>query len=228
MNEPNKNPNTTKKPVTVRNIPKSDLALADVSKKVSLMWSSNVWMTLRWTTPEAFSTKTATFGTTLSSKRETVATRPQITQALKVLDKKIDGSISYVKGYITTKYKKENAMSYYGAFGIKHESGGYRIPKDQNERSGALALMLSGIVANDFADEEYGTVFWTNIKTQYDNLLAQASSKDGKVAEKVGSKKILKAEIIKTLNSLVSIIKGNYPDTYKEELRNWGFQKEKY
>jgi hypothetical protein len=24
------------------------------------------------------------------------------------------------------------------------------------------------------------------------------------------------------------VIQGNYPDTYKAELRSWGFQKEKY
>ena len=32
----------------------------------------------------------------------------------------------------------------------------------------------------------------------------------------------------KVLNALVWVLKGNFPDTYKEELRSWGFQKEKY
>jgi hypothetical protein len=48
------------------------------------------------------------------------------------------------------------------------------------------------------------------------------------VASKVGDKNILKKELKKALNAIVNIIKANYPDNYKEELRNWGFQKEKY
>ena len=35
-------------------------------------------------------------------------------------------------------------------------------------------------------------------------------------------------ELNKTLRALINLIKANYPDTYKAELRTWGFQKEKY
>ena len=44
----------------------------------------------------------------------------------------------------------------------------------------------------------------------------------------MGNKNILKADLKKSLNAIVSVIKANYPDNYKQELRNWGFQKEKY
>jgi hypothetical protein len=48
------------------------------------------------------------------------------------------------------------------------------------------------------------------------------------VASKVGDKNILKKDLKKGLNAVVLAIKANYPDNYKEELRNWSFQKEKY
>ena len=32
----------------------------------------------------------------------------------------------------------------------------------------------------------------------------------------------------KDLNALIFSIKTNYPDTYREELRAWAFQNEKY
>jgi hypothetical protein len=58
--------------------------------------------------------------------------------------------------------------------------------------------------------------------------LLRASTTDGQVAIKVGDKNELKTYLKKVLNALMLVIKGNYPDTYKAELRDWGFQKEKY
>jgi hypothetical protein len=142
-----------------------------------------------------------------------------------MLDKSIDNALVYVKGYLLDKYKKENDKSYYAAFGIEK---GARYPRDQNSRSAALKLTIEAIAANGFGTKEFGTAFWTGIKTQYDALLTTASNTDSTVSTKVGDKNALKVELKKALNSIILVIKGNYPDTYKQELRNWGFQKEKY
>ncbi len=88
--------------------------------------------------------------------------------------------------------------------------------------------MIDAIASNGFGNKEYGTTFWTTIKTNYDALLAQASGTDGTVATTVSNKNILKAELKKTLNAVINSLKAHYPDTYKAELRNWGLQKEKY
>jgi hypothetical protein len=149
-------------------------------------------------------------------------------EALKILDKTIDDAVSYVKVYIVDKYKKESATSYYSAFGISYINKNYIIPKDQNSRSAALALMIEAIAVNGFGAKEFGTAFWTDVKAQYDSLLSNALATDSQVATKVGDKNILKKELKKGLNAIVLVIKGNYPDSYKAELRNWGFQKEKY
>jgi hypothetical protein len=48
------------------------------------------------------------------------------------------------------------------------------------------------------------------------------------ISIKVGDKNVIKKRLKKALTAIVHGIKSNKPDTYKQELRNWGFQKEKY
>lgn len=181
-----------------------------------------------WTTATDFAIKTTDYQTTLEARKQTGSARPQITQALKTLDKDINDKIAYVKGYIVDKYKKEAAKSYYASFGFQQIGKAYKLPTDQNGRSAALLLMISAIDSNGFGAKEFGTAYWTGVKTQYDDLLSQASTKDSQVSIKVGDKNILKADLKKVLNAVILTIKANYPDTYKSELRSWGMHKEKY
>jgi hypothetical protein len=222
----NQNPNpVAAQPVKTRPIPAADVDFGNIIKLVSAKWATSPWLTLVYLTSAQFAAKATAFQTTLATRQQSGSTRSQTTQALKLLDKSIENALIYVKNYLLDKYKKESYQSYFAAFGI--EKGG-RYPKDQNSRSAALKLTVEAIAANGFGTKEFGTAFWTDIKTQYDALLTTASTTDSAVSTKVGDKNALKAELKKALNSIILVIKGNYPDTYKQELRNWGFQKEKY
>ncbi len=53
-------------------------------------------------------------------------------------------------------------------------------------------------------------------------------STSGTISKVVQDKNDCRKKIQGTLNGLILLIKANYPDTYSGELRNWGFQKEKY
>lgn len=216
------------KPAKKGNVPLSDVNFGNVATTVSEKWESNNWLTLKWLTAAQFKTDALSYNTTLNDRMQSGSTRPQITQSLKVLDKKIASALSYVKGYITDKYKKENATSYYAAFGIEYKGNKYIFPTDQNKKMTALTLMIEALQTNGFADKEYGVTFWTPIKTQYKALVEQATALDGQVSVKVGDKNTLKNNLKRGLNSIVSVLKANYPDTFKQELRDWGFQKEKY
>jgi hypothetical protein len=147
-------PKAMTKPAKKGNVPVADINFGNVTQTVSDSWSKNTWLTLRWLTPEQFATTTTNYTTILTSRNQTGSKRPQITQSLKALDKKIDSSVSYVKGYITDKYKKEAAKSYYAAFGMVYKKSTYAIPADQNSRLDALGLMIDGLVANDFSQKE--------------------------------------------------------------------------
>jgi hypothetical protein len=218
----------TTKPQKTAIVPNSDIDFGKVIKTVGTKWTQNPWLTLKWLTPAQFVTNSTTYENTLTARVQTGASRPQITQAFKALDKTIDESLVYVKGYIVEKHNKEMAKSFYPSFGIEHVNKSYVFPADQNKRAVALGLMLAAIQENGFADKDYGTAFWTPIKSQYDNLIQAATSTDSKIALKAGDKKLLRKELDKALKAIVHAIKANYPENYKEELRNWGFQKEKY
>ena len=88
--------------------------------------------------------------------------------------------------------------------------------------------MISGIAAHGFATAKYGTAYWQPILDEYSTLMEQASKVDGTVSNKVSAKNELRKTIFKTHNALINVLKGNYPDTYKSVIREWGFQKEKY
>jgi len=210
------------------NVPTSDIDLGKVVTDVSAAWALNPAITLIWMDQTKFNTNAVEYNTELALRMQLGGDRPQITQALKMLDKKIDENISYVKELLIKKYKKENAPSYYPAFGIYHKKDKYVMPTDKNNRLASLKLMLGGLVQHGFGADEYGTAFWTPIHTQYEILLGQATTTDGNVSDKVSNKNSIKKELDKTLRALINILKGNYPDTYKSVLRTWGFQKEKY
>lgn len=210
------------------NVPIADVDFGTVAFNVATKWNETASISLLWTTATEFTTQATAYNSELSMRNQVGGGRPQITQALKNLDVIMDDALAYVKGYIIDKYKKESAPSYYPAFGIEHKKIKYVFPRDRNKRLASLELMLQGIVDNGFGGKEFGTAFWTDIKTQYESLVNQASSTDGIISSRVSSKNTLKGSLKKTLNSLISVIKGNYPDTYKAELRTWGFQKEKY
>lgn len=214
-------------PSSTGNVPAADADFATVVKDVATKWTATPAITLLWTTAVVFSAKATEFNTELSKRKSIGNSRPQVTARLKQLDTTIDGSLTYVKNYLFEKYK-DAATSYYPSFGIEHKTNKYIFPTDRDKRADALELMIEGINANGLNAKEFGTAFWTGIKTEYDMLMVNASTTDGKVSDKVSTKNELKKDLKKALNSLIFIIKGNYPDTYKAELRSWGFQKEKY
>jgi hypothetical protein len=220
-------PTESVKPKTTGNIPVADANFSTVITDVATKWKASPKITLIWTTAAEFSTKAVSFNQELSNRYDVGRSRPQITKRLKELDASIDSSLTYVKAYLLEKFK-EAATSYYPSFGIKHKGNKYAFPRDRNKRKDSLRLMIAAINANGLGTKEFGTTFWTKIKTEYDTLLGKAITTDGAVSTKVSSKNELKEDLKKTLNSLIKVIQGNYPDTYKAELRNWGFQKEKY
>ncbi len=97
-----------------------------------------------------------------------------------------------------------------------------------SSRKIALGLMITAIKANNFDDKKYGLAFWTDIQSRYDELVQTTRTLDGTISDNVGQKNELKEEINEVLVSLINVLTGNFPKTHQEQLRKWGFQKEKY
>ena len=126
------------------------------------------------------------------------------------------------------RYTKKEAPVYYAQFGITKVGNDYRLPNDNDKRRLALSQMLSGINSNSMNDKTYGQAYWTKIKDDFAQIFVKSRDTDTESKVHVNSKTAQRTIIRKTINALIFLIRANYPDTYKDELRKWGFQKEKY
>jgi hypothetical protein len=209
-------------------IPIADVDFMDVAKTVATSWLANPPITLLWKNSGDFDKEVQAYTTSLGSRLNTGSVRPGQTLTLKQLDKKVNDAITEVKVYIEKKYKKANAQAQFTRFGIVKENGAFIFSRDRNNRKAAFDLMIAAIAAEGFGAEEYGTAFWTSLQTDYNAALTAASTTTGDVSEKVATKNQQKLAIKKVLTNLLLVLKANYPDTYKEMYRKWGWKKESY
>ena len=219
---------SNKKPVQTKIIPQADIDFKDVSATVAEAWMINPAITLVWKKSGDFKNEVQLFGATLEGRIETGSLRPGQTLILKKLDDEIDAAVGDVKTYIEKKYKKANAIAQFARFGITKTDSGYYLGRDRNNRNQALSQMVKAIAAEGFANEEFGTAFWTGMQTSYAAALKQAGITTGDVSGKVATKNEQKKAITKVLSALLFVLRGNYPETYKEIYRQWGWKKESY
>lgn len=216
------------KPNKIGIIPKTQIDLGKVATGISNKWQENNWLTLQWKKQVDFKIEVEQYNKLLTYRLKEGAERPQLAGHLGELNTKIDDSLIYVKSYILEKYKKTYSKNYYPAFGFVHKKKSHVFPTDQNARLESLKRMVEAIEEHGFENREYGLDFWKRCYEDYEKSIQGAIDNDSSVSMKVGDKNVLKKEIIQTLNAIVMAIKINYPQTYKEQLRGWGFQKEKY
>ena len=213
---------------TKRNIPAADIAMRDLSQTVAKIWVGNPQITLIYTIPADFAKNVSDFDKSLDDRITTGEGRPSITTNLKMLNREASSHVKYLKLYLTDKYGPELAVSYYPQFGIVRRGKRFIFPVDHNSRNQDLKEVLKGIVVHGFQDKRYGLDFWTSLSEEYTAKVEASVSTDGSVSGLVKSKNECKVIVRQILNSLILVIKANYPQTYKQVLREWGFQKEKY
>lgn len=216
------------KVVKTKSLPAKELELGAIATLASAKWTVSTWLTLLWLTPAEFATLVVNYKAALTIRNISGGTKKGVVQSMKLINKEIDDAMVYVKGYILEIFKKDRAKSMYATFGIQSKDGHYNLPDDIDGRAAALGTLLTAIRDNGLDDKEYGRAFWDDIKARFDELASQTTSLSSTISVKVGDKKELKKELLLALNSLIKAIQANYPHTWKEELRAWGFQKERY
>ena len=217
---------TVKKRTT--NIPRKDADVVPLGQHVGESWTANPAITLLWTTVEKYKADVLAYGATLNERLSTGGERKEKTGKLSELDAMVDEGVTWIKSALVFKYGKKNAPSYYPQFGIVKKGTTFIMPRDRSQRTAALSLTLAAVTTQGMATEKYGTAYWQQIINSYNTLQSEAAEVDGAVAGKVSTKNELRARILKTNNALIQVLKGNYPDTWKSVIREWGFQKEKY
>ena len=208
--------------------PAADINMKGLSANVLSVWKQKPDISLLWTNSAKYEVTVTAFANSLNQRVTTGSGRAAVTNELKTLDKIIINSTSYLKNYLKEKYGKDSYTAYFPQFGIVQEGKVYMYPSDRNKRLAALQLTVKSIVDNGFKDNKYGQAYWQDILTRYEAAIKLSVTTDGSVSGLVSTKNEARKQIQKTLNALIHIIKGNYPDTYASVLREWGFQKEKY
>jgi hypothetical protein len=220
-------PITPKKVNKKSKLPNKDNDFGALAKSANAKWKTMPAITLMYITQAQFEAKVNLFASTLGNRQTTGGKRSPLTVQLKNKDTLINKGLSGIKTYLKDKYEGD-AISYYASFGIVKMGKNYKLPDDRDKRKDVLDIIITAIATEGFGSEKYGTTFWTQMKTDYTKLLKDASDSDSSVSSDVGKKTVLKDEIEEVLNSIIYLIKGNYPKTWEAELRNWGFLKEHF
>lgn len=226
--EPNNSGETTAKPNATAAIPAADVDFMDVARAAAATWLATADITLVWKTSGDFNTQVQDYATMLSSRKATGSLRPGQSLTLKQMDSRIDTAVKEVKVYIERKFKTDGAIAQFARYGIVKDGSMYRMSRDRNNRKEAFKLMIDAIAADGFTAEEYGTAFWRDMQTSFSNALTQAGNTAGDVSSKVATKNQQKIAIKKVMTSLQLALRANYPDTFKQVYRDWGWQKESY
>jgi len=223
--------NTTPTDTHIRhaaNVPSKDAALLGVSQSVSTKWAASAFIALVWRTQGDFASDVAAFKNGLESRNTEGGKRSQQTQELENLDNEIEDAVSYVKSYIGDKFGPPNARAHFAEFGIAHRSGNYEFPKERQQRKDALRMMADAVAANGFDTKQYGTAWWADIKTKYDAASTAASAGASNVSGAVSEMVTLRTNLRRVLHSILLLLEANYPDTFDQAKREWGFLKEGY
>ncbi len=224
MDEKGKNGKTPK-----GNLPRKEADINTIAAEVAASWEKRPQITLLWTNVDQLKESSAVFGASYAGRKTVKGSRRSVTQEMKETNTEINTATEQVKNYIADLHSKRTASIHYESFGIVRVQGKYyKLPVDNDQRLYALDQLIKGLEQYGLNDRKYGKSYWSELRERFARIKSQAAKADQTSAEHISVKDGEKVLIRKTLNALVHIIKGNYPDTWKEELRAWGFQKEKY
>ena len=206
----------------------SDQDLHDTAQEVCEKWILTPGITLVYTDAATFKSQIIDFGKALSERKSAGSQRPGQTNVLDNLDKQYDYTLPDIKTAIANKFGKRNAEANYAQFGIIHRGKKWIFATDRNERYAAIELILNALNNNGLGGITYGTAFWQQMQIDYKKAMDAAGLTDSTVSGKVADLEVYRAPIRKVLKSIRLVLEGNYPETYHQIWREWGFRKQDY
>jgi hypothetical protein len=217
---------TTKTVRRTAQLPNKAVPLGNLATTVAGKWQASPLPPLLWLTKDDFAALVADF---VASHKEAAAVgnaRSPQSKRLKALDKKLNDGLCYVKGYLAEEYDDHEA--YYGEFGIEKAGKKYLLPAGRPERVEAVGNLLAALRKHKFDKKKYGIAHWQPLYDEYAALVADTTEVKGQRSGLVGAKDRGAEQVRKGLRSIIHHVKANYPDTWEEVLRGFGFQKESF
>ena len=207
--------------------PQSAIDIVAVSAKVNEKWAATPGITLLWVSQTEFDKLVINLSAAVSKQNSAAGSKPAETQLLNQLDNQLNKTVRDVKRGIEYKFG-DNAVAQYARYGIEKEGGTYQLPRDRDVRLKSFDLMIAAIATDGFEGEDWNSTFWLHMKDNYAAAVKAAGDSRGNVS--VGSATIttLMKEINKVSTALRYVLRANYPDTYQQVYRSWGWQIENY
>ena len=168
------------------------------------------------------------FSTGVKTSIQERSHRQPLSREIKNLIDEMDQNLHYVKDAISLKFGRANRTAHYADFGIIHYKKKWILADDHNERVNGLESMIASFTLHGIGNFDHGTLYWQDLYTRFKAAVELAIDTDSVRALTVGNKNEIQEDLRLALNSLIHLLKAEYPKTYKTHLRNWGFQKEKY
>lgn len=210
------------------NVPQKDDDLDSVCQSVKTKWLATPEIKLIWMTAPNFGTLADAFHSQLAARKTAGGSRSPITDQLETVDSQIDDGTREVKAYIADKFGVSHATANYAPFGIVHVHQGWDLPHDHDHRGPALQMMADAVAANGFGTKTFGTAFWTGMQTEFNAKYNLAKTTDMLVSSKVSDKNVSRTQLRNVLHSILLVLEGNYPDTFADVKRTWGFLKQDF
>ena len=230
MSEQNLTTPTTevvKKTTRKTTIPKAQQDLASVALTVADHYSS-FGVELSWLSKAQFAQMASDFSTGVKTSLRERAHRQPLSREISDLMKEMNQNLHYVKDAISLKFGRANKTAHYADFGLVHYKKSWRLAVDYTERVNGLESMIDSFNLHGIGNFDHGTLYWQDLYTRFKAAVELAVDTDSTRTVTVGNKNEIQEELRTALNSLIHLIKAEYPKTYKTHLREWGFQKEKY
>ena len=220
---------TPKTPVRhLNDVPTKDADLVAVAGAVAGKWQAEEWFAIKYTLQADFAGEATLYTNLVKARSAAGGGTHGLATDLNMLDDEADDALPYVKNYVFNKYGAKHATDYYGDFGMEHRHGGYELPHDRHQRQIAIQTMIDGLQKNNWITETYGVNWWMTFQAKYNAALLAAEDNSGNISDYVGNLNKLRTSIRRTLHSVLLILEGNFPDTFEQVKREWGFLKNRY
>jgi len=211
-------------------VPKKDLTFATVITNIKNAYQSSDYE-LAWMSRDGFATLVDQYIDNLSTVGKSKTSRSGASVELRQVNAEINQNLRHVKYLIEVHAGSLRlAREMFASYAIKQEKskGEYKLPTNMEERLVAMQTMIDSMTANNIDSPQYGPAYWAQKLQQLKDLSAEQFENVSIGTLNVGDKNLLKDQISKVLNALINLNKANYPDTWKNVIRNWGFLRENY
>jgi len=208
-------------------IPHSETDFLSVAKNVQKYWSVSE-LKLGWTNADELLVKINDLATNTEKVRSIKANRRPVSREIKLLTAEIKSNLSSVRTAVKMKLGEENYDVYLPQLGFVHSSKGYYFPRNAESIIISLNQLIKGIAQLELSPYLYDEAYWQAMLEKFKTNVESSRKMAADISALVSQKLDLKNEIRKTLNSVVLLLKANYPDSYKHVLRSWEVQKERF